>query len=352
MFCILTLSLFSICFAAPFTPLESRIVNGLPIEASKFPWMVSLRSDLYHFCGASLINIDPIVMLSAAHCLDSFRYDETLDSVVFWEGNNDTFQTELFADLNRTYPGPGDDVEGDRYQTLFITDISSIILHPSWTGDVKFGYDVALIILDDSQTVNGISTAMLPTLPEFQLDGDVACCADGEALTAIGYGLNSTLTDITETLEETTLNFLSLTECSEMTMDALGIRFSDFFDESLLCVIGDNTDICKGDSGGPILRMDTEIGVPEIVGVASIGGPAGFGCNSGIIPSGFMSTAHFVDWIQFTAYGPPQTSEPTSEPTVVPTTQEPTQSDSNGSESMRFDLAMLTMITAVCAFAF
>merc|ERR1711971_357776 len=105
--------------------LEGRIVNGIPIDASKFPWMVSLRqeqdlggwvrelhaslgitpevaaaanlTEAYNvsisdnFCGASLIDIDPPIILTAAHCVDSFTYNETEGTFKYTDDGNKTF---------------------------------------------------------------------------------------------------------------------------------------------------------------------------------------------------------------------------------------------------------------------
>jgi len=44
-----------------------RIINGIEAKPDEFPWIVSLRVDGMHYCGASLIA--PQVVLTAAHCV-------------------------------------------------------------------------------------------------------------------------------------------------------------------------------------------------------------------------------------------------------------------------------------------
>merc|ERR1719204_2126915 len=126
----------------------TTIYNSSVLEA------INATTHLHHFCGASLINVDPPIIMTAAHCIDAFTYNESESTFMYHEGNY-TLKTQLFADLNRTYPD--DEVDGDSYQTLAITDPASLIQHPWWiaTGNsLMDGADIALIVLDDSQSVD------------------------------------------------------------------------------------------------------------------------------------------------------------------------------------------------------
>ena len=46
--------------------LGTRIINGNKAAEGRYPYAVSLRDDVGHFCGGSLVA--PDVVLSAAHC--------------------------------------------------------------------------------------------------------------------------------------------------------------------------------------------------------------------------------------------------------------------------------------------
>ena len=68
----------------------TRIVNGIPISANEYPWMVSLRRRYTipsygifedQFCGGSLINLYPPIVLTAAHCIDSYYYNKADDKI-------------------------------------------------------------------------------------------------------------------------------------------------------------------------------------------------------------------------------------------------------------------------------
>ena len=95
--------------------LESRIVNGVPISASNYPWMVSLRQSIeivkdvdysdHLLCGGSLIYNSPLIVLTAAHCREDLDFDESLNQfTITFSDINRTYNMSLWADINRTYP--------------------------------------------------------------------------------------------------------------------------------------------------------------------------------------------------------------------------------------------------------
>ena len=197
---------------------DGRVVNGLPISADEYPWMVSLRnqvlidSTLYEgsICGASLIDVSPIIILTAAHCLDSYIYNST-DMTI---RDDDNYVNYLFADINRTYPEM--DVANDTYYS-FPIDLENIYLHPGWNAteafQLYFGYDIALIILDDvNETQSDFDEKFEPLLPTLlqsnNYDDNTQCCEPNEELTAIGYGRIYTDGPGSQILRTTTLKYV------------------------------------------------------------------------------------------------------------------------------------------------
>jgi len=279
---------------------QPRIVNGIPIVASEFPWIVSLRMDYISdawraydkaFCGASLIQSTPPVVLTAAHCVDWFETDGThiVDS---W---GDAFR--LYADINRTYAEAGwranQVVDGDTYQTLEF-DLNSIVLHPQWDSSaIHLGHDIALLFFAGNQTVI-MDEDNLPLLPYAQPSGDETCCSEAEALIAIGYGLNETNGSATATLEKTTLHYVTLDDCVNALENTQYGYFAWCPDETVMCAAGDDTDTCQGDSGGPLIRMVGDKAM--ITGLTSWG----FGCALPGLPGVYTSTAHYRNWISNT----------------------------------------------------
>ncbi|XP_042300290.1 acrosin-like [Sceloporus undulatus] len=49
----------------------ARIVGGTQAPAGKWPWVVSVQTSTFHFCGGSIIH--PWWVLSAAHCFTDER---------------------------------------------------------------------------------------------------------------------------------------------------------------------------------------------------------------------------------------------------------------------------------------
>lgn len=276
---------------------QSRIVNGVPIEASTYPWMASLRinyNDSWegHNCGGSLIRLDPVVVMTATHCVDSFidSADNSSLETVVW--GNVTAPVQFWVDFNRTYAAQN--VSGDAYQTLEVRHTSMIYVHDDFniSMGLSIGNDIALIIFGDNETLD-FSNDDLPVLPSEQLDDDEACCSDGEKLNAIGYGRDSSYGNATETLEHTILQFINITQCVLSNWTFGEDELLEYDDNHIICVIGNDTDACYGDSGGPLFRELSD-GTQLIVGVVS-GGYGG--CNSGD-PTVYTSVGHFLYWME------------------------------------------------------
>ena len=265
--------------------LEPRIVNGVPIEASSYPWMVSLRqaidltavysfynlTALYSFfnltindtmyessfCGGSLIQLSPPIVLTAAHCVEDLSFNDTSGTFEFhlW---NFTLPMYLYADINRTYPL---NETGESYQTLQITNESMIHIHEKYdTSDIANGYDIALLIFDDGQVITGLFEEDLPSLVH-SLDDDEACCTHGDKLDVIGYGLDEDNGTETDTLEHTMMHYVGMSQCQAIIIQYyldtynLTIVEDDFRNPDLfICVVGNDTDICDGDGGGPVFN--------------------------------------------------------------------------------------------------
>ena len=154
---------------------EERIVNGIPISADSYPWMVSLRYQadnvavegtnytvtLPHFCGASLIELSPPIVMTAAHCIDGFGYHsdgritESLDPsspviAIVLDLNRTREQRDASAVEAGTSPSPS-----PAYETLYVYDSNMVYIHYGWNGsDLTGGNDIALFIIDDNQTIS------------------------------------------------------------------------------------------------------------------------------------------------------------------------------------------------------
>jgi len=339
--------------------LEERIVNGDPVSASQYPWMVSLRYEfeyeeydgtqtLYtgsHFCGAALIESDPITIITAAHCVDFFKEDYDNGGIISPNTPYGNITVTIACDLNRTVAqqtattmpnASSPDYIKPTWDTLYVSDYSMINIHPKYSSGftstswgIYDGYDIALLIIPDDDMYNDQNQTApeidLPTIPG-PYTSSQSCCTSGEELTQTGYGNNATNGSLTETLEKTTMDYVTGTQCFDDFKAAgndtiVGVLLTQylFVDEEeipnrFVCAKTPGTDACQGDSGGPLFRIDVaNYNKPEIVGVVSYGE----GCaHPSAYPGFWTSTGHFYTWIQDTINPTPS---PTKEPTRMGT---------------------------------
>ena len=118
--------------------------------------------------------MSPPIILTAAHCVDEFTFNETLGGITDPNG----FVSYLYADINRTYDVLN--ISNDTYPSLYTITFS--------------GYDIALIIVndfDESDTDMNITyyQTLLPSvLTSNDYDDNTQCCTQDEELIVIGYG--------------------------------------------------------------------------------------------------------------------------------------------------------------------
>ena len=308
--------------------LEERIVNGVPISASEYPWTVSIRMEyqppgsnnwthLSHGCGGSLIKISPPTILTVAHCFDIFQFNRTDGSIAAEHPDLKVLLPAVIVlDFNRTSAEfrrgtPVDRMAVTPFESIYVSDPNMLYIHPKYgVNDWEFvdGYDIALFIIDDGQTISSVQKNELPEL-QMQLAPAQLCCDDKESLITIGYGANETDGPPTKTLEMTRINYVNPTQCvinyglfhgnntnlTDLTKQYPALAPGD--DNRILCAIGNNTSGCWGDIGGPLFRIN-DVGKPEIVGINSF--PiVDNECNSGY-GVGYTISGVFYDWIMET----------------------------------------------------
>ena len=68
----------------------SRIIGGEPASEQSWPWIVSLRVDQSHVCGATLLS--PLFVITATHCIDDV-HDLSSLSILAGSSRLDGFST-------------------------------------------------------------------------------------------------------------------------------------------------------------------------------------------------------------------------------------------------------------------
>lgn len=208
---------------------EARIYGGSEADASRFPFIVSLRQDKAGgstYCGGTLIASQYVV--TAGHCVktDESTIYASIGSA-FGSGSRDGQQIKV--------------IEGYR--------------HPMYNKSAHL-YDIGILKLEKAVVTETIGLCAVDGS-----DNEV-----GHVGTVAGWGLTENGSQ-SLLLEKVDVRIISNAECNK--------QYSSRITEGMLCAgDGDGKDSCSGDSGGPLIANDV------LVGIVSWGGKCGL--NSGV----------------------------------------------------------------------
>lgn len=238
---------------------EYRIVGGTAVESNRYPWIVAMlqQSRLNYYdakidfrCTGSLIA--PNVVISAAHCA----------------GKVDYVQIDRYDLLN------------DRlgYETF---KIQQTVVHPSNLQQELYNLplDIALYILDGNSSALTLALNRNASLPE-----------DADPLIVLGYGANSSELQFSPIPREAEVLYVPLRDCqSRYVNESIG--------RNTICALGEGTDACTGDSGGPLIHKGTNNESHDILmGTVSWG----YACASSYFPGVYARISSGVGWIDNT----------------------------------------------------
>ena len=234
---------------------NTRIVNGRRASVGQFPWVVYVRlAGGWNSCSGSLIS-DRYV-LTAAHCVP--ENEDPFDIVV---------HTGQECGITRTW------------SKLELIKVTRIVRHKEYMGVSGTGNDIALLELEKPEF--GTSRSIMPVCLS-----NATSSFDNYIIS--GWGLvNDGLTLVTNgCLNEADVTVMESRECK---------RYGSAFQKSeyVICA-GSESNICRGDSGGPL--MSRKDGLVLQSGISSFGRTD---CSVATkSPAGFERISVHIDWIK------------------------------------------------------
>ncbi|KAI7815140.1 Serine protease [Rhyzopertha dominica] len=231
---------------APEVPmLDGRIVGGVEVTISQYPWQLSLQSGSRHICGASIISAN--WALTAAHCVSG----SSVSSLSLRAGSTQH-------------------ASGGNVHTL-----ASGLVHGSYSSRT-LDYDIAVLRTSSAFSLGstGIRAVSLLSAGSSPSTGALAYVS--------GWGTLSSGGSIPATLRAVDVPIVSQTSCrSSYGTSAITDR--------MLCAgyAAGGKDACQGDSGGPLVVNSVQVGIVSW----------GYGCAVAGYPGVYAHVGALRSWI-------------------------------------------------------
>ncbi|XP_035446891.2 uncharacterized protein LOC118273840 isoform X2 [Spodoptera frugiperda] len=234
-------------------------------EFGEYPWQTAILKkdpkESVYVCGGTLI--DGLHILTAAHCVKSYKGFELRVRLGEWDVNRDV---EFYPYIER--------------------DIVAVHVHPLYYAGT-LDNDLAILKMDHPVEWTKYPHISPACLPDKYTDySGQRCWTTGWGKDAFGdYGKYQNI------LKEVDVPILSHGQCQQqLRQTRLGYNYE--LNPGFTCAGGEEgKDACKGDGGGPLVCERS--GTWQIVGVVSWG----IGCGQPGVPGVYVKVAHYLDWI-------------------------------------------------------
>ncbi|XP_046819201.1 CLIP domain-containing serine protease 2-like [Vespa crabro] len=257
-----------------------RIIGGKNANMGAYPWIarigyIIVKSNPINFkgldfiCGGTLINKYNVV--TAAHCVTNLPKWLKITDVRLGEYN-----TMTDPDCEKGYCAePVQDIK-----------IKSINVHKDYNHP-KFRNDIAIIRLDKPAIYNEfVIPICMPHSDLLKKD------YTGEMVEVAGWGIYDIETSKSSKLLQTiTMPIQETRKCKEIFKTRATIS------DQQICVGGViGIDSCRGDSGGPLMKVETIDELPKyyIIGIVSFGVQD---CGATTSPGVYTKISHYIIWI-------------------------------------------------------
>ncbi|XP_037818581.1 serine protease easter-like [Lucilia sericata] len=264
--------------------LSNRIYGGNKTKIDEFPWMALIEytkanNAKGHHCGGSLINTRYVI--TASHCVNgkAIPTDWRLTGVRLGEWDT------------TTNPDCEIDVRGERDCAPEHLDIrvEQAIPHPQYNPSSRNQVnDIALLRLERSISYTDfVRPICLP------INSNLRTAAfDGIVMDVAGWG-KTEKESVSNLKLKASVEGYSIDECRSVYM-----RQNIILEDTQICAGGkEGIDSCRGDSGGPLISLDTTNRIRAyyfLAGVVSFG-PTPCGLEGW--PGVYTRVGNYIDWI-------------------------------------------------------
>jgi len=247
---------------------NTRIVGGQDATENEFPWQCGILTseNIFYGCGATIINCDPVIIVSAAHCFQG--------SDASPNGKKVSCGAHMMGDQSAAAPS---DTNEER---LTITEI---INHPNY-NDATFDNDIAVIKVNGTFTCGqNIYPACLPNTNSYEYVG-------WNDTIVSGWGTLSSGGVLSDTLQWVKVPPVSRTTCNQAS------SYNGQITSNMICagLAAGGKDACQGDSGGPLASKGAGVDTGySLIGVVSWGN----GCASASYYGVYAKVSNYLSWI-------------------------------------------------------